>query len=404
MKIGYILTTFPCRSEIFAAREIESLRNSGFDITVLAAERGEESSVFSQGQAVEVRPVFFSVRSLLAIGYFLVRYPLGMVRIIGLIGKLILQNPEEAKRLAANIHTVAFFARVLDKKSIGHIHAYFLNWPGCIGMAVAIATKRTFSIAAHARDIFVEGGAIKLKASKASFIVTCTEYGLDYLKRRLPADCHDKLRLNYHGININHRSTSKEIKNDCQFEKYRLVAAGRLVPKKGFDCLIKAFALVCESMRDCELLIVGDGPESGELKRFVEDNPNLRGHVKFSGWVDHEMTLQLICSSKILVVPSIIAADGDRDGLPNVILEAFACRAAVIASRLPGISEAVIHLQTGLLVVPGDIAGLALAIKQLLSNEKLREELSQKAYEMAAERFNSTGNAEQLAGLFTKVN
>lgn len=403
MKVGYILTTFPCQSEIFAAREIESLRRLGIDVTVLAVTDQKCSCELSRDIAVVYRPAFFSMHSLVSIGYLIVKHPLGNIKLAGLIFRLVLLNPKEAKLIVANFHTVAFFARALDKRSPLHIHAYFLNWPSCIAMALAIVTRRPFSIAGHARDLFVERGALKLKASYASFIVTCTQYGLDYLKRRLPATFHSKLHLVYHSVNVNPRLSAKHVRTTGQFNKYRLVAAGRLVPKKGFDYLIKAFSLVRQSFQNCTLLIVGDGPEYYRLSALV-DEIYLKDDVKLLGWLEHNKTLQLIRSSTILVVPSIIAADGDRDGIPNVILEAFASSVPVVASNLEGIAEAVVHRQTGLLVEPRDVSKLASAIKDLLDDGVLRNQLSHKAYEFVKDCFDPEKNASQLAELFIGMN
>jgi glycosyltransferase involved in cell wall biosynthesis len=131
---------------------------------------------------------------------------------------------------------------------------------------------------------------------------------------------------------------------------------------------------------------------------------NLKNHVEFLGWQDFDATLRLIRQSTVLVAPSIISDDGDRDGIPNVILEAFACGTPVIASRLEGISEAVEHRVTGLLVKPGDVVKLASAIEELLDNRYLHRELSHRAYETVIQRFNSAENTKQLCKLFSSVN
>ena len=403
MKVAYILTTFPCQSEIFAAREIDSLRNLGIDVTVFAAAAQKRFCGLSGDVAVIYRPAFFSVRSLLSIGYLIFKHPLGSIKLLCLIFRLALLNAKEAKLIAGNIHTVAFFARAVDKRSAFHIHAYFLNWPACIAMALAIITRRPFSIAGHARDLFVESGALRLKASYAAFIVTCTQYGLGYLKKRLPATFHSKLHLIYHGVNVNPGLSPNDVRTGGEFTKYRLVAAGRLVPKKGFDYLIKAFSLVCQSFQSCTLFIIGDGPEYNRLSALVGRMCPKNG-VKFLGWQEHNKTLQLIRSSTVLVVPSIIAADGDRDGIPNVILEAFASGVPVVASNLGGITEAVVHWQTGLLVEPGNVSKLALAIKNLLDDKVLRNRLSHEAYELVKHSFDPAKNASRLSELLTEKN
>ncbi len=403
MKIGYILTTFPCQSELFAVREIEGLCKLGFDITVFAAVSQTLFAAPFRDVTVVYRPPIFSIRSFVAISYIIVRYPLGLVRLTVLILKLFLSNSTEAKLVVKNIHTVAFFTMILDSKKIRHIHAYFLNWPACMAMAITVVTRRTFSIATHARDLFVERGAMRLKISKAHFVVTCTQYGLDYLKRRLSIHCHDKLHVNYHGINFDLNPNTEDNCKADKFNGHRLIAIGRLIPKKGFDYLIKAFSLLHQSHQDCNLLIVGEGPEYQRLAALV-GSMNLGNNVSFLRWLEHNSTRQLICNSAILIVPSVIASDGDRDGIPNVILEAFGAGTVVIATDLIGIREVVIHNETGLLVRQRDVSELVLSIEQLLGDENLRKRLSRNAHKMAIRQFDSMRNVKELAKLFMGKN
>jgi glycosyltransferase involved in cell wall biosynthesis len=202
---------------------------------------------------------------------------------------------------------------------------------------------------------------------------------------------------------MNRPSTFDYLKKTENSDGHRLAAVGRLVPKKGFDYLIKAFSFVRLSFPDCVLSIAGDGPEYGKLSTLV-CKMNLETSVKFLGWLDHDSTMQLIRSSAILVAPSIIAADGDRDGIPNVIIEAFVNGTPVVAGRLPAINEAIEHCQNGLLVDSCDEMELAEAIENLLSDKDLRSQLSQKAYETAVNSFDAAKNAGCLAELFMKIN
>ncbi|MCK4794534.1 MAG: glycosyltransferase family 4 protein [Desulfobacteraceae bacterium] len=404
MKVGYILTTFPCRTETFAAREIEELYKLGFDITVLAAEDQHCARGCTQTTKVLYRPSLFSVNAVLSIGYLSVRYPLAFGKLVCLILKLIVSCPREALSLIGRLHTIGFFSRHLDHEAISHIHAYFLSWPASIGLALAIATGRTLSISAHARDIFVERGAAELKASRAKFITACTQQGLKHLKANLPVKYHHKLNLTYHGTRIafgcpdlRKRNIADSKPNDT------VIAVGRLIQKKGFEGLVRAFALVVRRKPHTMLMIAGDGPGQKRLNGLIEQLA-LEDHAELLGWQEPDVTLRLIEQATMLVAPSVIADDGDRDGIPNVVLEAFASGTPVIASNLEGISEVVEHRKTGLLVKPGDVRELASAIEELLNNKDLQSHLSQAAYEMTVQRFDSTKNTKQLAKLFIGTN
>lgn len=403
-KIGYILTTFPCRTETFAFKEIDGLCKSGFAVTVFGATSQRQLPMYADTIKVFYRPDLFSMEALLSISYLSVRYPLALGKLFYLVFKLLRTCSREAVSLVGNIHTIGFFARHLDSGAITHIHAYFLSWPATIGMALSTITRRSFSISAHARDIFVEHGAMELKISRANFVTVCTQQGLEYLKASLPAKYHHKIHLNYHGIRVvpglpgcDGKSASKSKRDDT------VIAVGRLIPKKGFGNLVRAFNRVVQEKPGCRLAIVGDGPERKRLTGLTEQL-NLKNHVEFLGWQDSDATLCLIRQSTVLVAPSLIADDGDRDGIPNVILEAFACGTPVIASRLEGISEAVEHRVTGLLVEPGDIVELASAIEELLEDGHLQCRLSRRGYETAIQRFDSAENTKQLSRLFTGTN
>jgi glycosyltransferase involved in cell wall biosynthesis len=402
IKIGYILTTFPCRTETFAVREIEVLRKSGCAITVFGAVSQRPSC--TDTIKVFYRPEIFSTEALLSISYLSVKYPRALGILIYLIFKLIRACPREAVSLIGNIHTIGFFAKHLDNEAIGHIHAYFLSWPSTIGMALSAITRRSFSISAHARDIFVEHGAMELKISRANFVSVCTRQGLEYLKANLPVKYHHKLHLNYHGIRA--ASGLPDCDDKSKYEPKRddtVIAVGRLIPKKGFANLVRAFNRVVQEKSQRRLVIIGDGPERKRLIGLT-DQLNLKNHVELLGWQDFDVTQRLIRQSTVLVAPSLISDDGDRDGIPNVILEAFACGTPVIASRLEGISEAVEHRVTGLLVGPGDVLELASAIEELLDNRYLHRQLSHRAYETVMQRFNSAENIKQLCRLFTSIN
>jgi glycosyltransferase involved in cell wall biosynthesis len=400
MKVGYILTTFPCRTETFVVREIQDLHELGFDITVFAATSQQYPCRYAKATKAFYRPLLFSAKAVRSVGYLFFRYPLALGKLFCLMLRLLGSRSRDAISLMGNLHTVGFFARHLDREGISHIHAYFLSWPTSIGLALSVATGRSFSISAHARDIFVEPGAAKLKASRAKFITACTQQGLTRLKAHLPSRYHRKLYLNYHGVRMASGYPRPGRKNTSGSKHSEtVIAVGRLVQKKGFVNLLKAFALVVRKKPCCRLIIVGDGPEQRRLSGLVRQLA-LEDSVELLGWQESDATQQLIKQATILVAPSVIADDGDRDGIPNVILEAFASHTPVIASNLEGISEVVEHWGTGLLVEPGDVEGLALATRQLLDDRGLQSQLSQMAYEMAVEHFDSEKNTKQLAKLF----
>ena len=390
MKIAYILTDFPSLTETFASREIEGLRRWGADVEILAA--GGDVRV----EGCTYRPERWSWCAISSILYMLRAYPLAPLRYMGILARFLFSCPREALTLLGNLHTAAFFCRRLDDKQIRHVHAYFLSWPACVALAVAKISGRRFSIAAHARDIFVESGATAYKVKNALFVTVCSQQGLGHLKKLLPPCLHNKLRLVRHGVETSFTALPPK---GCGTRQARVLAIGRLVPKKGFEFLVRAFGKVAARCPGAKLTIVGEGPEEGRLKELIR-KLGLKDSTHLAGRRQHEEVMSMLAESAVLVVPSVVSEDGDRDGVPNVILEALACGVPVIASRLEGIEEAVQHNQTGLLVRPGDIDELAEATTLLLADEELRERLAAKAKEVVSECFDAETNTPKLAAIF----
>ena len=158
-KIAYILRTYPCPSETFIQREIAQLRKQGLEISVFAAEGRTRNFVPTQDLTVYYRPSVFSLSAAWSIIYTMLRHPIRLMMLTVLVVKLLVICPKEAKTMLVNFHTICFFAKTAKKLYSQHIHACFLSWPACIGFGISILTKLPLSISAHARDIFVEGGA-----------------------------------------------------------------------------------------------------------------------------------------------------------------------------------------------------------------------------------------------------
>jgi glycosyltransferase involved in cell wall biosynthesis len=155
----------------------------------------------------------------------------------------------------------------------------------------------------------------------------------------------------------------------------KLLAVGRLVEKKGFHVLIDAAARVRVPF---ELEIVGEGPEEKRLKELIRVH-NLESKVRLCGPKTHEDLPEAYRRAHVLVAPSVIDQSGDRDGLPNVVLEAMACGRPVIASDVSALGSAVIHEDTGLLTQPENAVSIAAAIELLAQKHSMLNDLGMRA-------------------------
>jgi len=395
-RVAYVLATFPSRSETFALREILSVQRLGLGIIVLAANSEPARNAEPNMPPVIYRPPLLGWASLQAVAYIMANYPLGLARLLWLLMKLARESLTDCATLASNIHTICHFTRSLDRQQVRHVHGYFLSWTGTISLAIAALSRRPMSLSSHARDIFVERGAIRTKARSSAFIATCTEQGLARLRELLPAAEHHKLCLVRHGV----ETLAQEGDPDgsvphCQD---KLLYVGRLVSKKGVEHLLRALCNVRHIRPTCTLRVIGDGPDRRYLEELAR-SLGLDDSVEWYGWMGNSQVVASMHESTLLVVPSVIDVDGDRDGVPNVILEAFACGLVVVASQLPGIAEAVKHGETGCLAIPGSPSDLSAAISRLLNDVSERRRLSRNAKALLEQEFNLSRNTAAMAKL-----
>ncbi len=338
MRIAYITGKYPNPSETFIEREIVGLRRHSHEIEVFSI--NEE-----KGQI-----------------------PLALAS-----GLIVRRWSEEFKR-----------------KSFDLIVAHFGNITSTIAMRAAGSIPLIISL--HARDIYTEPDQLEIKAEKAKFLITCTQENKFYLDQILP-DYTDKISLVYHGLPGKWLTQPHHAKDNTGI--LRLLSVGRLVEKKGFQLLPAVMKILAEKDCTVSLTIVGDGPMKAKLQadfKGIQD-------VTFCPWLNETALITEYHKADIFLCPSIITPDNDRDGLPNVILEAMACGLPVIGSNISGIPEAIIDGVNGYLTTPDSPEEIANSILKLSGNAK-RETMSENSIAIAKEKFNAEKWYSKLNELF----
>jgi glycosyltransferase involved in cell wall biosynthesis len=198
------------------------------------------------------------------------------------------------------------------------------------------------------------------KMRRARAVVTCTMANVDLLCEQFPARAA-KIHQIYHGISSDWLTPERVVNPRAPGDRLRLLAVGRFVEKKGFSVLLDACAQLRAQEFPLELTLVGDGPLRGQFLAQCA-RLHLGELVQFAGWLDETTLREAYAWADLFCCPSVIDAQGDRDGLPNVVLEAMAAGLPVIGSAISGIPESIADGVTGLLVPPGDPAALAMAI------------------------------------------
>ena len=229
---------------------------------------------------------------------------------------------------------------------------------------------------------------------EAALIICVSDYIRDRLVRRgfPPA----KLRVIHYGVEPHDPGALDS--TSLPAHPYFLFV-GRFVEKKGVVHLIEAIRILEARNLDIRLVLIGDGPMAGELKQLAETLSN----VQFLGWLQNREVRSWMDRATAVCVPSVTAESGDSEGLPNVIIEAMAAGAPVVASRHSGIDEAVEHGRTGLLVPPGDPQALAEALCLLVQDPQMRQRMGEAARQRIAERFNAMAQSRLLEDALLSV-
>jgi glycosyltransferase involved in cell wall biosynthesis len=251
-------------------------------------------------------------------------------------------------------------ASTLRREAVAAVHGYFAHKPAEVAAEAAASLGLPYGFSVHARDARkVEPTALAERARKAACVVACN-----------PDVAHEieqtgaRIHLLPHGVDLQRFQPQT-----CEASgPLRVLAVGRLVEKKGFHILLAALSAVTAPF---SLRIVGDGPERERLLHLIEIN-SLKDRVTLGDSMTHAELPEIYAQSDVVVVPSILDRSGDRDGLPNVVLEAMACARAVVASDISAIGTAVTNEVTGLLVPPTDPLALAAAIDRLSGNPDFR--------------------------------
>ncbi len=271
-----------------------------------------------------------------------------------------------------------FVADRCRARGVGLIHAHFANAPAAVAAFASVMSGIPFSFTTHAKDLYLTSQRVlRRRVRDARFITTCTGYNVDYLKGFLPSSAHDKVHLVYHGIDLNRFSLRPEARPRHGGVPL-ILSVGRLVPKKGFSDLIAACALLSEQGIGFQCAIVGEGPLRAELAADIARR-GLDAQVRLIGSMTHAELAKFYHEADIFALAPQIIANGDRDGIPNVIVEAMASGVPVVSTAVSGIPEVVRNHRTGLLVPSEAPAALAEALRQLIGNPSLGVQMAKAA-------------------------
>lgn len=289
--------------------------------------------------------------------------------------------------------------RVLAAR-VTHLHAHFATSAATTARELGRRLSLPYSVTAHAKDIFhesVSSEALRTVIRDAAFLVTVSDYNAAYLHQGTARALTTPIHRIYNGIDtvaIGPESTARESTTS-------VLAVGRLVEKKGFDVFVDAVAALGARIPTLTATLVGTGRCEEDLRGRVKAR-GLSGRLTLPGPLSQAAVMTAMRTHQVLAVPCVVAPDGDRDGLPTVIVEAMAIGLPVVATGVTGIPEVVQHGRTGLIVPERDPAALAAAIEVLIRPHGPRHQLIAAARRLIEEQFDITRNVRQLADRFVE--
>lgn len=393
-RVAYLLKMYPRFSETFVLNELLELERQGLAVSVFSLKRPDDGIAHSDVDLLGA-PVTYLPESLVGLlraqPAALRRAPARYLRLLAAIIR--------RRRYAALKHFLqaGAIAGRLEPAAV-HVHAHFASGATSVALHLHQLLGLPYSFTAHAKDIYVDGvrpADLARKLRGARFAVTVSDFNARHLREL--AEGTRVVRI-YNGLDLERFSSN----GSRPGEPPLVLAVGRLIEKKGFDDLVRACALLVGRREQFRCLIVGKGPLRDALAEQVEAL-GLHRCVELAGPVPRERLLGLYRQATVFVAPCVVASDGNRDGLPTVLVEAMALGVPVVATPVTGIPELVEDEATGMLVPERDPEALAAAIERVLADPALAERLARRARARVEERFDVRENVAQLRQLFEEV-
>ncbi|MHC4138090.1 MAG: glycosyltransferase, partial [Planctomycetota bacterium] len=382
-RIGYIVNAFPVVSETFVLNELRAVEGAGLEIAVFSLDGPGGGPL--HGRVGELRaPIVRAPRGLgawiahlrFAVSHFRT-YARTVAESRHEIRGPVADAGRRLRRYFQRFHHSVWIAQAASRLRVAHIHAHYAKEPLEIAERVHRVAGVPYSFTAHAKDLYTSPRKrLARRLRSATFALTCHKAGYEELRQIGGATDGGKVLLVAHGIDTDLFRPRRR-----RPEGNLILAVGRLTPKKGLENLVRACAVLRDRGRNFCCEIIGEGRMRGPLRREIEEH-GLTEHVRIRRFVTQEELRRWYNRATVVASPAVVTADGNRDGLQNVILEGMACGVAVVGTDVGGIPEAIDHDRTGLLVPSGDVTALADAIESLLADPDRAERLGRAAAEL----------------------
>jgi colanic acid/amylovoran biosynthesis glycosyltransferase len=397
-ELTYIIGTYPGLTTTFIDREILALRRMGVRLRILSI-RKPWTQLSAQQEILRAGVTYLLPIKWTALLGSHFHYALRKPRLYFGTLRYLLTRPHPSLKtwMMTLLHfgEGVYAAYLLRQEPGKHLHAHFIDRAATVTMVVSRLLDIPYSVTAHATDIYVNPVLLTEKLASAKFVSTCTAYNRSYLSQFGKDLFNHKLFCIYHGLEL-----ERYVKEQRAVTGQPVIlSVGQLKERKGLSYLVEACRILRDRGIQFECRIVGEGQLHTALEAQIRQL-GLFEQVKLVGALPHEAVIEQYEHATVFALPAILGADGDRDGIPNVILEALAMELPVVSTQHSGVPEVVEDGVNGRLVPPADAQALADALEELIRNPEIRQQFGRAGRRIVAERFDPEKNTRRLLEAF----
>jgi glycosyltransferase involved in cell wall biosynthesis len=386
-RVGYIVSLFPSYDETFILREMAALADRGVTLRVFSLRRRRQAVVQEAAQrflpATRYAPYLLSAPVIGAVARALLRQPGALVSIVALIVRGGWRRPVALAKSLAFLPKAVRYAELAKEDGLERLHAHWATYPATVTLAMSRLTGIPWGLTCHAHDIFFDPSLLPEKIEAAEFVLTCTGDNKRHLETLTPAA--QKVQVSYHGLDLQRFCPRP---GAAAAQPPRVLSVGSLLECKGFDILIAAAARLRRRGLELDVTIAGGGPEEERL-RAAARAAGVEDRVRFTGFLTQEELIPLYQGADVFVLPAVLEIHW---GIPNVLVEALACRVPVVTTALPSLPELVDDGVHGLVARNRDPEDLADKIERLVRDPERRRRMGEAGRRRVEERFDLDAN------------
>jgi glycosyltransferase involved in cell wall biosynthesis len=403
--LGMVLKGYPRISETFISNEILLLEEMGIRVRIFSMRHPRESFCHDSVRRIRARVDYLPTelhddfpRLLLAATLTAVRRPERFRAALHRAGKRFART--RSMGTIKHLLQGCCLASLLHRSpEVVHLHAHFAHSPTSVALFGSILAGKTFSFTGHAKDIYTQNREqLREKIDLARLVVTCTGYNKKFLQQLAP-DTKTPIHRVYHGIDLqlfNNPGT-----RPAPRPPFRILTVARLTEKKGIDTILQALALLRQRDLAFRYILIGDGDQREEVMTEIF-KLGLQEHCRWLRTQPHSRVVEEFRRADVFVLGCRIAKSGDRDGIPNVLVESLAMGLPAVGTTVSALPEILRPGRTGLLVEPDRPDEMADGLARMLTNRELRRQCITRGRQLVWENFDNRELIRDLGTIYLR--